>query len=72
MPECQNCGSHVTTDYVRVVSHDGEAVHACPQCPDRVRVGGEIRGARAPRRTSDEGDVAGLRTPAATGEVSDD
>ena len=61
MPECRNCGSHVTEDYVRVFSRDpdGETVDVCPECPDKIRGShGEVRDARSTRRTdgSDEAD----------------
>ena len=36
MPFCQNCDSHVSHDYQRVFSVDGE-VDLCPQCPDKTR-----------------------------------
>jgi len=39
MPECDNCGSHVTPDYHRVFSVDG-TVGCCPQCPDKLRRNG--------------------------------
>jgi len=29
-PRCDNCGSWVSKDYVRVRSRDGETVHCCP------------------------------------------
>lgn len=47
MPECQNCGSWVSEDYVRVLSPDGDGVEACPaaEC-DMVRRGGETRPVR--------------------------
>lgn len=38
MPECQQCGSMVTPDYVRVMSTDGENVTGCPSC-DAVPAG---------------------------------
>lgn len=31
MPECQNCGGHITADFVRVFGVDGEA-YSCPSC----------------------------------------
>lgn len=50
MPRCQNCGNHVTPDYARVFSPDDvDGVRACPDCPDKIRVNGEIRDARASR-----------------------
>lgn len=55
MPECENCGSHVTLDYVRVFSPDDdeETVRTCPMCPDMIRDGiGRPREARSNRRTT--------------------
>ncbi|WP_246279880.1 DUF7563 family protein [Natronomonas salina] len=51
MPHCQNCGSFVTTTYVRVVTPD-EVDHprVCPYCPDLIRDGAEVREARSKRR----------------------
>ncbi|SFL23580.1 hypothetical protein SAMN04487950_2969 [Halogranum rubrum] len=52
MPECQNCGSFVTVDYVRVFAPDGlEHPRVCPRCEDMIRDGGSIRQARSTRRT---------------------
>ena len=52
MPTCQNCGSHVTKDYVRVHTPPGlDAPRCCPWCDDKVRDGSEVREARAVRRT---------------------
>ena len=33
-PQCGNCGSHVSVDYVRVFSAS-EEVEACPECAKR-------------------------------------
>jgi len=53
MPECENCGSFVTRDYVRVFSPNDDAVRTCPYCPDKIRgEGGDPRDARSQRRTS--------------------
>jgi len=42
MPECQNCGSHVTDQYARVFTPDGvENPRACPRCEDMTRAGAE-------------------------------
>ncbi|WP_232687497.1 DUF7563 family protein [Halobacterium zhouii] len=50
MPECQNCGSFVTPDYVRVFAPPGvESPRICPDCPDMVRDGNDVREARATR-----------------------
>lgn len=51
MPECKNCGSVVSSDYVRVFAPNGlEHPRVCPNCPDRVRDGAETRAARATRQ----------------------
>lgn len=48
MPTCDNCGAHVTRQYVRVfVPDDLDAPAACPSCPDRVR---DAAGAAKDRR----------------------
>ena len=50
MPECQNCGSFVTDDYVRVFAPNGmENPRVCPNCEDMVRDGNGVRKARAKR-----------------------
>lgn len=50
MPLCQNCESFVTNDYVRVFTPPGvEQPRVCPDCPDMVRDGGDVREARATR-----------------------
>lgn len=51
VPNCGNCGAHVSRDYVRVWKpEDVDEVRACPNCPDAVRRGsGEIREPRAAR-----------------------
>jgi NAD-dependent SIR2 family protein deacetylase len=51
MPECANCGAVVTEQYVRVFApNEMETVRACPQCPDVVREGGDVRAAKSPRQ----------------------
>jgi hypothetical protein len=51
MRECENCGAFVTDQYVRVFAPMGrETVRACPQCPDMVREGGDVREAKSPRQ----------------------
>ncbi len=51
MPNCQNCGSHVTEQYVRVFEpreyEMGDGPRACPNCEDIKRTGSEIRKKRA-------------------------
>lgn len=32
MPECTNCGSHVTRQYCLVFSTDDRETHGCPNC----------------------------------------
>ena len=31
-PRCQNCGGHVTPQFVRVFGDNDDTVHACPNC----------------------------------------
>lgn len=51
MPECQNCGSFVTDQYVRVFAPEGmDAPRACPACPDMVRDGADVREAKSVRQ----------------------
>lgn len=53
MPECQNCGAHVTPDYARVFTPNGvENPRCCPECPDVIRRNGEVTDARSERRTT--------------------
>ena len=50
MPECKNCGAFVTEQYVRVFAPTGmDTVRVCPNCPDMVREGGDVREAKSPR-----------------------
>ncbi len=50
MPTCQNCGSFVTTDYVRVFTPNKvDRPRVCPACEDLVRDGADVREARATR-----------------------
>ena len=50
MPTCQNCGSFVTTDYVRVFTpNEVDRPRVCPACEDLVRDGADVREARATR-----------------------
>lgn len=50
MPECKNCGSFVTQQYVRVFAPRGnEDVRVCPDCEDMVREGASVREARSKR-----------------------
>lgn len=48
MPECQNCGAFVSKQFVRVmVPEDLDAPRVCPECPDIMRDGSEIREKKA-------------------------
>jgi NAD-dependent SIR2 family protein deacetylase len=61
MPECQNCGNHVTDDYCRVFVPDEGAPEACPQCEDMIRANGKPRPARSARHVgnaSNDGETA--------------
>ena len=52
MAECDNnCGEFVTEQYVRVFAPTGmDTVRVCPNCPDMVRDGGDVREAKSPRQ----------------------
>ncbi|WP_420825971.1 DUF7563 family protein [Halococcus salsus] len=51
MPKCDNCGAFVTQQYVRVFAPTGfNTVRVCPDCPDMLRDGGDIREAKSNRR----------------------
>lgn len=40
MPECKNCGAHVSDAYVRVCVPEGRDVPTtCPHCPDEISEG---------------------------------
>lgn len=40
MPECQNCGAHVSERYVRVSVPEGrEHPETCPHCPNEISEG---------------------------------
>lgn len=50
MPECKNCGSFVTDEYVRVFAPEGLSdPRVCPSCDDKVRDGADVREARSKR-----------------------
>lgn len=50
MRTCKNCGSEVTSTYVRVFAPEGlEQPRVCPHCTDKMRDGATIREARSPR-----------------------
>jgi len=47
MPECQNCGSHVTDVYVRGFTPDTvEDPRVCPNCEDMTRDRNGVRETR--------------------------
>lgn len=51
MPECGNCGSFVSQEYIRVlVPEDVSDPRVCPFCEDRIRDGTQVRAARSSRR----------------------
>lgn len=44
MPECQNCGAHVTERYARVFTPtEHDAPRVCPSCEDMIREKGGVR-----------------------------
>lgn len=48
MPECLNCGAHVTENYRRVFAPEGaDGPRVCPNCPDKVRDGNGVREKRS-------------------------
>jgi NAD-dependent SIR2 family protein deacetylase len=52
MPQCRNCGAHVTPQYARVFTpNEVEQPRVCPDCPDRIRRQGEVVEARSQRRS---------------------
>lgn len=52
MPECQNCGAFVTEAYARVFTPRGvDEPRVCPDCPDKIRDGADVRTARSTRGT---------------------
>lgn len=51
MEHCNNCGSAVTDQYVRVFAPDDrQTVRVCPFCEDLIRQGAETRPAQSTRR----------------------
>jgi hypothetical protein len=53
MPECQNCGGHVSERYVNVFEPEGvDHPRCCPQCPDLIRRGAHPEPARSSRKSS--------------------
>jgi DNA-directed RNA polymerase subunit RPC12/RpoP len=51
MPTCNNCGSHVSDQYLKVFEPESvDDPKACPRCEDKIRSGAEVRDIRAPRQ----------------------
>jgi hypothetical protein len=51
MPDCLNCSAFVTEQYVRVFAPTRmDTVRVCPNCPDMVRDGNDVREAKASRQ----------------------
>ncbi|WP_425311117.1 DUF7563 family protein [Halococcus dombrowskii] len=47
MPDCLNCGGSVTKQDVRVFAPTGmDTVRVCPNCPDMIREGNDVREAK--------------------------
>ncbi|WP_425504256.1 DUF7563 family protein [Saliphagus infecundisoli] len=38
MPNCENCGSHVTEQYARVFAGNDGTLHACPNCRSQTDI----------------------------------
>lgn len=55
MPTCGNCGSFVTSQYVRVFTPEEiDEPRVCPRCEDLVREGSTIREAKSQRRITQQ------------------
>lgn len=53
MPDCDNCGGWVTTQYARVFAPpETHGVRVCPSCEDKIRDGAEVREAHSPRHAN--------------------
>jgi NAD-dependent SIR2 family protein deacetylase len=54
MPDCNNCGTFVSRQYVRVFAPPSmDTVRVCPSCEDILRDGADIREAHSPRHPND-------------------
>jgi hypothetical protein len=52
MPICANCDGFVTETYVRVFAPTGrKMVRVCPNYPDKLRDGADVREAHSARRS---------------------
>jgi hypothetical protein len=52
MPICANCDGFVSETYMRVFAPTGrETVRVCPNCPDKLRDGANVREAHSARRS---------------------
>lgn len=58
MATCKNCERHVSDAYARVFAprevESGGEVRVCPNCPDKVREGAEVRDSRSARRVNQD------------------
>lgn len=50
MPECDNCGRHVSTDYARVKATRNGHIPGCPDCNAQDNDTGHVRGTRYTQR----------------------
>lgn len=70
MPTCENCGSFVTENYVRVFGDRNGEVYACPHCRTRIQ-DPQAEGNFRKRRSSAEGNESTTYDPTiGTEEVS--
>jgi hypothetical protein len=54
MPDCENCRTFVTHQYVRVFAPPSmETVRVCPNCEDLLRDGAGVREAQSSRQSTD-------------------
>lgn len=53
MPHCNNCGTFVSRQYVRVFAPSGiDTVRVCPNCEEKLRDGAGVREAQSPRHVN--------------------
>ncbi|THE64625.1 hypothetical protein D8Y22_11975 [Salinadaptatus halalkaliphilus] len=43
MPECNNCGEHVSDRFIRVFGDEAGVVYACPACSANAGIGEATR-----------------------------
>jgi hypothetical protein len=41
MPDCKNCGNHISDDFKRVFADDNGEVRACPNCAAQAGIAEE-------------------------------